>query len=201
MTTLEIQTYTVDNTNVYRAELMEEQSIPTAFAKIKAPSRRRETATVDAIIKQVFGATAFIDHAPDGSPRLKGVENPPFISVSHSGRFAVIATNQDTPIGIDIEHWRNSLMKIASRFLTAEQSSIYNSSRRLLSAWAMKEAIFKVANTIPGRTLIDMPLPISFESAEVIVDNNTIRLILLESSPETCLALAIRKNSVCVKSC
>lgn len=183
-----ITTYTVGPATVYRAEFVDDEAVPPGP---EALSRRRERATVNMIVSEIFGPDASVEHAPDGSPRIAGIHNPPFISISHSARYAVIAACPTARVGIDIEHWRNSLMKVASRFLTPAEAEVYNSGRLLLSAWAIKEALYKVAETRPGRTLIDMPLPAGAGVERVVIDNRPVKIILIESTADTCMALAI----------
>ena len=191
MTTIDLTTYTIRDTTVYRAAIIPSDLIQPSSAAT-AMSRLREKTTVKTMVKQIFGSDAQIDHAADGSPLLTGIPNPPFISISHSSRFAVIAVNPTSPVGVDIEHWRKSLEKVAPRFLTPQQNNIYNSEHLLLCAWTIKEALFKVAETKPERTFIDMPLPPSPQSSKVIIDGHSFSICLLENNPDTCLTLAVR---------
>lgn len=164
-----------------------------------APSRQREIATVRKVIREVFGERVALEHTSDGEPRLVHTDNDPlplpFISISHSAREVVVAVDDDCRVGVDIEHWRNSLMKVASRFLTPSQAELYNSSRLLLRAWAAKEAIFKATPATAGMTLIDMPLPLATNGGRVEVETSDdatveIDVHIIDDSANTCLVLA-----------
>lgn len=190
--------HTIGSTTVYRREI--EHDVP--FSGECAPSRDREKYTVDVMLKEIFGRNVALEHDSNGAPRLVQLDASdtiplPFVSISHSSREVVIAVDDDVPIGIDIEHWRNSLMKVASRFLTPVQAELYGSSRLLLRAWVMKEAIFKAALPPAGKTLMEMPLPSSTDGGHVTVFGDDIPAVnldvrVVDESSNTCIALARR---------
>ncbi len=190
-----MNTIIIGSTTIYRADLRQDVGDGEG-----ALSRRREQETVGAMLLEIFGPRVILEHDSDGAPRLAYTDTTdelplPFISISHSCREVVIAVDDDTPVGVDIEHWRNSLMKVASRFLTPPQAELYNSSQLLLRAWAAKEAIFKAVPTVHGTTLIDMPLPLSTTGGTVSVGlagqpAADVDVHIVESSANTCIVLA-----------
>lgn len=97
---------------------------------------------VAAIVRRRFGAGARIVHDADGAPILIGAEGR--ISVSHSRNFAAVAWHGNRRIGVDIEEPRpEQLNRIAARFLSADELTQW--SEDLLTAWTIKEAVFKAA--------------------------------------------------------
>ncbi|MGW8122944.1 4'-phosphopantetheinyl transferase family protein [Roseivirga echinicomitans] len=76
---------------------------------------------------------------------LEGVE----ISISHAKGFGAAAYNLTGPIGIDIEHEREQIKRIAYKFLhPSEKLWAENQVDKLTQAWGAKEALYK----LHGRT-------------------------------------------------
>lgn len=109
----------------------------------------RERAAVGDIIARFFGADARVGHHDSGVPYLVGREDIS-LSVSHSRDYAAIAFSIRRTIGVDIEQWREQLVRVAPRVLSESEMAVYGvSSDLLLRAWTMKEALYKAALT-PG---------------------------------------------------
>lgn len=185
---------TVKDTTLYRRSLDDFDAADPAAGDVRAAARRREMAAARAMIAEIFGDNVMLTHDAAGAPSLEyrhADESPlplPYVSVSHSRSEIVIALNDETPVGVDVEEWRNSLMKVKSRFLTEAESEVYNSSRLLLRAWAMKEALFKAALE-PGITLIDCALPLG-ESGRAMVAGRRFDVQVARETPTSCIAVA-----------
>lgn len=109
----------------------------------------REHAAVGDIIARFFGADARVGHHDSGVPYLVGREDIS-LSVSHSRDYAAVAFSSERTIGVDIEQWREQLLRVAPRVLSESEMAVYGvSSDLLLRAWTMKEALYKAALT-PG---------------------------------------------------
>lgn len=109
----------------------------------------REHAAVGDIIARFFGADARVGHRDSGVPYLVGREDIS-LSVSHSRDYAAVAFSSERTIGVDIEQWREQLLRVAPRVLSESEMAVYGvSSDLLLRAWTMKEALYKAALT-PG---------------------------------------------------
>lgn len=109
------------------------------------------------------GDSPLIAHLPSGAPFIPFL--PEFrISVSHSSTHVAVALSPSRPVGIDIERWRPSLLKVARRFLSDSEFPFFSSfPRALLTAWTVKEATFKLLNTpgllsSPPRVMTSLPL-------------------------------------------
>jgi 4'-phosphopantetheinyl transferase len=83
----------------------------------------------------------------NGKPFL---EDGNHLSISHSYEYAALIVS-DKPVGIDIEKNREKIVKIASKFVGAEQVFIdtNNPLPQLSVIWGAKEALYKIAET-PG---------------------------------------------------
>lgn len=195
-----MKTTVIKSTTVYRRRL--EDFTPAETTGDGSPGRRREIAAEQAMIAEIFGPSVTLTHDTLGRPAL-AYSTPaspddlplPNISIAHSATEIAIAVNDDCPIGIDIENWRNSLMKVASRFLTPAESELYNSSHMLLRAWTIKEAVYKAALT-PGLALASIALPMG-NLAYAHADGRKFAITMIDDSAATCLALAVPVDGDC----
>lgn len=113
--------------------------------------QQAEKGAIGQIVAEVFGSDAILGHTDSGRPFIKGFEGD--VSISHCQGYAALAAVPSGRVGIDIEHGREQLRRVASRFLSEAELKLYgDSTESLLSAWTRKEAIFKCLDT-PGLTI------------------------------------------------
>lgn len=146
----------------------------------------RERAAVRAIITHFFGADTIVGHRDTGAPYLVGRENIS-LTVSHSRDYAAIAFSTRRTIGVDIEQWREQLVRVAPRVLSESEMAVYGvSSDLLLRAWTMKEALYKAALT-PGLDFRrDIALPSDPASTAATVTGRPYTIIAsLTIAPDT----------------
>ncbi len=134
-------------------EIFKYDDIKLGITPIEADPGRtrteREHAAVGAIIARFFGADAIVGHRDTGAPYLVGREDIS-LTVSHSRDYAAVAFSAERTAGVDIEQWREQLVRVAPRVLSESEMAVYGvSSDLLLRAWTMKEALYKAALT-PG---------------------------------------------------
>lgn len=132
-------------------EIFKYDDITLGITPIEADPGRtrteREHAAVGDIIARFFGVDARIGHRDTGAPYLVGREDIS-LTVSHSRDYAAVAFSTRRTIGIDIEQWREQLLRVAPRVLSESEMAVYGvSSDLLLRAWTMKEALYKAALT------------------------------------------------------
>lgn len=134
-------------------EIFKYDDITLGITPIEADPGRtrteREHAAVGNIIARFFGVDASIGHSDTGAPYLVGREDIS-LTVSHSRDYAAVAFSAERTVGVDIEQWREQLLRVAPRVLSESEMAVYGiSSDLLLRAWTMKEALYKAALT-PG---------------------------------------------------
>lgn len=134
-------------------EVFKYDNITLGVTPIKADPGRtrteRERAAVRAIITHFFGADTIVGHRDTGAPYLVGREDIS-LTISHSRDYAAVAFSSERSVGVDIEQWREQLMRVAQRVLSESEMAAYGASGALLlRAWTMKEALYKAALT-PG---------------------------------------------------
>ncbi|PID71723.1 MAG: hypothetical protein CSB34_05995 [Desulfobulbus propionicus] len=82
-----------------------------------------------------------------GRPVVVGINNPPTLSISHSGTYAVAMASRAPQCGVDIQSISPTLEKVAARFTNQEEKSLFcdnhNALESLAIIWATKEAVKK----------------------------------------------------------
>ena len=121
--------------------------------------RAAERRAIDSLICKYISPTAHLDHLLSGAPIIIGSEF--HISISHAADIVLLAVNPNHPIGIDIDTPRLQLLRIARRFMTAGEYSLYGQSLdAALDIWTAKEATFKAAG-IPDLTIGDIHIDLA----------------------------------------
>lgn len=184
----------IDATTVYRRDLTEiaPELLTDADREAVAgvnPHRRLEITNARAMIREIFGPEAVLDHDEWGAPFIAGIDEPPFVSITHSRSEIAIAVNPVVRIGIDLEVWRSQLIRVASHFLSPAEMEVCRSARSLLRAWTIKEALYKArrCGELPYTTGYTLPLS---PEGHATVDGRPYRIDMLTDTPSTCLALA-----------
>lgn len=112
-------------------------------SSVKSDSRKAEILATRQLVRDIFSPDAVIGHNPDGSPFIENLKVN--ISISHCKGLVAIASHPHMKIGIDIERWRNTLLKVKPRFLSPKEIEHYTTPDELLWAWTAKEAVYKAA--------------------------------------------------------
>ncbi|MBR3831669.1 MAG: 4'-phosphopantetheinyl transferase superfamily protein [Muribaculaceae bacterium] len=159
---------------------------------ISSPRRIREIIMSHLLISKHIGEKAILCHSDIGAPYIKG--NNCHISISHSSNQIALAINRNSPIGIDLENWREQLLKVKSRFLSNKEMKVYSTPQLMLKAWTMKESLYKVAES-PGISLVDdimLPLDSECDIANVNTLNGLKQFSInsIESTENHCLSIA-----------
>lgn len=120
------------------------------------PTRRElEREAVRRLVRAAFGPEAVLEHRADGSP-IVAAAGELQISVSHSRHLAVLAV-APTAVGVDIEEPREQLLRVAGRFMTADEQRNYPTPELILKAWTLKEAAFKTLRPECPSTRMKLP--------------------------------------------
>lgn len=144
--------------------------------------RESETYAVRQLVKHLFGTGSILGHRDDGSPVIAGSKTE--ISVSHSRTHAFLASHPDLRIGVDAELPRQQLAIVARKFLSDEELTAWVTIDHLLTAWTIKEAVYKAAGT-PGLPLAGIKLPTRHVTEATIPDGRRFRLFTKHIAPHT----------------
>ena len=117
-----------------------------AVEGIRSQRRRNEVIATCALVRHLFGNDAHLSHLPSGAPQLlvAGKDSGTALSISHCEGMVAVAWRKGSAIGIDIETPSPRVMRVAPRFLSAEElHSCHNDLYLTTAAWTVKEALFK----------------------------------------------------------
>lgn len=121
-----------------------------------------------------------IDKHPQGWPILKNEGG--FISFSHCKHFAaVLHSNTQANIGIDIEHISERFIKVASRYLSPQEwedvQARFNEKKEMMRIlclyWTAKEALFKAVHS----QNIDFQQAFQIEPIEQLTDEGNLNAL------------------------
>ena len=163
----------------YDIKQMDEETYRGAFAQmsqvrqkrvneIAAEDDRKRTVAAELLARRVVGEKLGI--APEqvaltvdenDKPRIEG--DPMYISMSHSGAWAVCAV-ADKPVGVDVEVIRGAQEKFIDRVCSEEEQKYirYGDAgcfQRFWECWTAKEALFKLTGKGPLLALSRFVLP------------------------------------------
>ncbi len=134
-----------------------------AVAGLASEKRRQERLAARLLLRRLGRADEVI-YAPSGKPEF--ADGSVYLSISHT-RDWVAAAVADCPVGLDVERWGKRALRVAGRFLSAEE-------RRLLSPdsaeeiatllWSAKESLFKVS----GREGVDFARQLQIGSFQYV---------------------------------
>lgn len=108
--------------------------------------RKREQKAVHLLLAAMTGdSNAEVSHESSGKPYLasSNPEPPPTLSISHTKGYAAVllAGDNNTRVGIDIEYRSDRVERIASRFIHKDEKADSTTDKLLL--WSAKEAVYK----------------------------------------------------------
>ncbi len=114
---------------------------------VKSASRRTEIIMTGVLLKELFGDGCRLEHEASGKPYLRqgdGTTPAGDISISHCRGAVVVAYRPEGPVGVDVEHERDQVMRIRERFQSDEEMRFTGLSVwKNTLAWTAKEALFK----------------------------------------------------------
>lgn len=136
--------------------------------KIAMEDDRKRTVAAELLARRAVGeklgiapekVTILLDE--NGKPYVQG--NPVYISLSHSGNWAVCAMDQK-PVGVDVEVIRGVQEQFIARVCSAEEQRYirYGDAgylQRFWECWTAKEALFKLTEKGPLLALSAFSLP------------------------------------------
>ena len=163
----------------YDIQQMDEETYRTALAQMSSARQKRikeiameddrkRTVAAELLARRAVGEKLGI--APEqvslcldenDKPYVQG--NPVYISMSHSGNWAVCAMDKK-PVGVDVEVIRGVQEKFIARVCSAEEQKYIRYGNagcltRFWECWTAKEALFKLTGKGPLLALSALSLP------------------------------------------
>jgi phosphopantetheinyl transferase len=117
-----------------------------AYSNISHPEKRKEWASSR---KAIFDALQSL-HIPypgffkDEHGKSQSMNGSGFVSLTHTAGYAAAIYHRNTPVGIDMDHIREKILRIGFRFLdSSELDFLEKDPLHYTIAWSAKESIFK----------------------------------------------------------
>ena len=115
---------------------------------MKSETHQRAFLSVRKLLQETGHNDVQLHYDEFGKPHL---DNENHISITHSFDFSAIILS-DKNVGIDIEHRREKIIRIADKFVDKSEFEFLNKENlqdyisKLTVIWGIKEAIFKIRN-------------------------------------------------------
>ena len=143
----------------------------TGIENIRSYSRACEKLSTLLILNHIFGKGVELYHTETGAPRIK--ESDTHISISHSAYLVGVAVSNLYPIGLDIEHKAEQVLRVREKFLNDTELAITSPNDKIVNLyyWTAKEAVYKAveADGIDFRN--DIHKPLSYRNTFVAIKN------------------------------
>ena len=112
--------------------------------KLTHPEKIREFLALRCCLKYYFGENPEVFYTAEGKPYL---ENGPPISFTHTAGFAGLVVGKKLPVGLDLEVHRDSIERIAPKFLRDDEKTTIDHNNRtahITYYWGAKEVLVKI---------------------------------------------------------
>jgi phosphopantetheinyl transferase len=126
-------------------------------SRFQNESRRTEHLAWRRIVRRELGCDVAIDYNSVGAPIVDRANT--YISASHTTGAVAVAI-ADVPVGVDIESLHRGFERVASRYLSHEESQLSTDERWAAMVWSAKEAMYKLY----GRKGVDLVADLSLTS-------------------------------------
>ncbi len=160
------------------------QSDSERFKRFTHENKRKEFLALRCCLNKYFGQNPEVFYTADGKPYLK---NGHYISFSHSRHYAGIMVSKTAEVGIDLELYREGILRIAHKFMRPEEDSSLQENTKIEHTtyyWGAKEVMVKITGDRKHNFLKEL-LVKPFDYAENTISTGFINA--KEYSKEVCL--------------
>lgn len=141
---ISVYLWKIDETRKELEELCQKLGINVSHInEIKSNQRACEKLATHLIVALIGGNKARLCHTEEGAPFIEN--STLYISISHSAHLVAVAFSH-TPVGIDIEHKAEQVLRVREKFLNDRELTIIGNTDKdsNLMFWTAKEAVYKV---------------------------------------------------------
>lgn len=165
------------------------------------PARRLEWLAVRVLLTECLGTDKIIAYHPTGYPYLS--DHSQEISISHTKGYAALAWHPSLPVGVDIEHRSDRVMRVASRFINGKEQEMLKASSwpspdAELLLWTVKESLYKQlrqpALDCLNELTVTLPSAVDMDSSSTSV--GILTASCCQSKVESIVRYAILDNAV-----
>ena len=110
------------------------------LSSITSETKQIEFLSVLNLLENLGFLYSDIQYDTNGKPHL----SEGYISISHSFEFSTVVISKNK-VGIDIEKFREKILKIYKKFISEKEYEIFNKEciESLTKAWSIKESVYK----------------------------------------------------------
>jgi 4'-phosphopantetheinyl transferase len=114
------------------------------YQSLKHPDKKREFLGIRYCLIHFLGHNPEVLYHPNGKPFLNQDLQ---VSFSHTQHYAAVSFSKSQAVGVDLEHEREAISRIAKKFTRPEERlaiEAHHEIDHLLFYWGMKECIVKI---------------------------------------------------------
>ena len=132
----------VESEDYLRSDIKLTENCENRLNTIKSEQRRKQFLSIRKLFSFNNISLSELVYDSNGAPYLK---NGKKISISHTNNYAALVIS-DYNIGIDIQDYREKIISISDKFISAYERQIIdvNSVKELTLIWCIKESVFKI---------------------------------------------------------
>ena len=129
----------------YRVGVLVDELVSKEFG---TPKKEREKAGQAELVRRLLGEPAEWEYAESGKPVLVGRSE--HLSFSHSENVYACQISTQGACGIDVQHYRDKIIRVAEKFLNETELAFVHSVaddkkvKTLTAMWSCKEALYKL---------------------------------------------------------
>ena len=132
----------VESEGYLRSNIKLTENCENRLNTIKSEQKRKQFLSIRKLFSFNNISLSELVYDSNGAPYLK---NGKKISISHTNNYAALVIS-DYNIGIDIQDYREKIISISDKFISAYERQIIdvNSVKELTLIWCIKESVFKI---------------------------------------------------------
>ncbi len=127
------------------SELIGSEELLPQLQDFKSHKREMEFLSVRLLLQKIFSERVAVEYDMEGKPFLSGKEYN--ISITHTGDYVGVILHSSRYVGIDIERFRDKILRVKDRFLTDFEQAFVETKMQLQQMtimWCVKEALYKM---------------------------------------------------------
>lgn len=127
------------------SELIDSEELLPELERFKSHKRELEFLSVRLLLQNIFSDRVVVAYNDEGNPYLPDMDYN--ISITHTGDYVGVVLHPTCSVGIDIERFRQKILRVKDRFLTDFEQAFVESKMQLQQMtimWCVKEALYKM---------------------------------------------------------
>lgn len=126
-------------------ELIDSEELLPQLNKFKNNKREMEFLSVRLLLQNIFSDRVVVAYNEAGKPFLPNMKYN--LSITHTGDYVGVILHPACSVGIDVERFRDKILRVKDRFLTDFEQAFVETKMQLQQMtimWCVKEALYKM---------------------------------------------------------